>query len=238
MNKKYILFFVTVLLTFSLCFCACSREVSDEGLTQIEPLTEESTTESISLPEEESESMAETTVAISAESTVTETEAPEQTDAPTSTEAPQTAAPQTAAPQTAAPQTEPPAAEANVDEMAASIAANTAMFEERLEQSSANRGLSVFGIDAADVANASYYAASAAVAEEVLVVRAADSAAVSAIVNAMESHKATQIEDYADYVPKEVPKLENAIIYTNGNTVIYCVANDSAAAEAAVAGLF
>ena len=233
MNKKPFLFLIVALLAFGFCFSACSQETTDEGLTQIEPLTEESTTESLSLPEEESESMAETTVAISAESTVTETEAPEQTDVPTSTEAPQTAAPQTAA-----PQTEAPAETVDAQQMASSIASHTAMFEEQLQQSSTARGLTVFGINEGDVADAAYYAASAAVAEEVLVVQAADSAALSSIVSAMESHRAIQIEDYADYVPKEVPKLENAIIYTNGNTVIYCVANDSAAAQAAVAGLF
>lgn len=164
------------------------------------------------------------------------------TDLPTATDAP-TAAPTqapTAAPTTTQAPTEAPVAKgpASAAEAASAIAAHSELFEEEMASASSSRALALFGIDGSDVAECAYYAASAAVAEEILVVKAADSSAVSAILQGIDERKETQLEDYADYVPKEVPKLESAVTYTNGDYVIFCVSGDSSAASSVINGLF
>lgn len=158
------------------------------------------------------------------------------TQAPT---VPPTQAP-TAAPTTTQAPTEAPVAKgpASAAEAASAIAAHSELFEEEMASASSSRALALFGIDGSDVAECAYYAASAAVAEEILVVKAADSSAVSAILQGIDERKETQLEDYADYVPKEVPKLESAVTYTNGDYVIFCVSGDSSAASSVINGLF
>ena len=41
-------------------------------------------------------------------------------------------------------------------------------------------------------------------------------------------------ESYADYLPEEVPKLQNALIDQKGSTLLLVVANDVEAAQAAL----
>ena len=128
---------------------------------------------------------------------------------------------------------------ASVDEnsVAATIAGKTSMFEEPLFQSSGSIGLDIFGIPSSAVSDVAYYVASAAVAEEVLVVKAASSADVSTIKSCIEARRSMQAEDYADYVPKEVPKLNSAITYTNGDVIVFCVSNNNSAMRSVISGL-
>ena len=189
-----------------------------------------------------------TTVLTTAATTVPviATDLPTATDAPTAaptqapTAAPTTTQSPTAAPTTTQTPTEAPVAKgpASAAEAASAIAAHSELFEEEMASASSSRALALFGIDGSDVAECAYYAASAAVAEEILVVKAADSSAVSAILQGIDERKETQLEDYADYVPKEVPKLESAVTYTNGDYVIFCVSGDSSAASSVINGLF
>ena len=134
--------------------------------------------------------------------------------------------------QTEAPRT----VTASASDIAAQIAAGCA-FEETLNESNTRLGLQLCGIDDTMVEQAAYYAASAAVAEEILVVKVSDPAAVSDIVHGMEERREVQIEDYADYVPKEVPKLEKAVIYPSGDWIVFCVSNDGDAAQSFIEGL-
>ncbi len=245
MNKKLIICLLCVLLGCALLFSACSEKAPNDS----EIITDESGTNAMETDVPTISETSSSTESESASATETQPTDASQTAAP-QTDAPQTNAPQTDAPQTDAPtqpqKTTPPATDAppaqsdsvDVAAAAASLASKSAMFEEPMQQSSAERGISVFGIQDADVAEASYYAASAAVAEEILIVKAVDEAAASNVLHAMKERQAMQKEDYADYVPKEVPKVENAVIKAFGDTVVYCVASDSAAAEAAVASLF
>ena len=50
----------------------------------------------------------------------------------------------------------------------------------------------------------------------------------------MRDRLAFQKESFADYIPTEVPKIESAILKTSGNYLIYCVADDAAAAQAVI----
>lgn len=176
--------------------------------------------------------------------TTAATTAPASTAAPTTTApttaAPTTAAPVTAAPTTAAPVTEPPTEKTRptASQVASAVAAKSSLFDEALVESTASRGLTLFGIDASEVAEAAYYAASAAVADEILVVQLASGASASSIRSDFEGRQAVQAEDYEDYVPSEVPKINNAVIYQNGDIMVFCVSNDASAVRSTLDSLF
>jgi|LSQX01.1.fsa_nt_gb hypothetical protein len=122
--------------------------------------------------------------------------------------------------------------------LASNIASKTNMFEEVLEEGNVGRAVSLFGISEGSYSDISYYTASAGVAEEILIVKATDESQISSIVSGMENRKNTQIDDYSDYVPKEVPKLNNATIYTDGLYVVYCVSNDYETASNLIRSMF
>ena len=160
----------------------------------------------------------------------TYTGVPTTTETPTTTEAP----PTTVAP-TEAPVSKGPASAA---EAASAIAAHSELFEEEMSSASASRAMALFGLDDSDVAECAYYAASAAVAEEILVVKLRDASSAAAVMDGIKDRKEIQIEDYADYVPEEVPKIENAVTVTSGDYVVFCVSGDSSAAASVINGLF
>ena len=176
--------------------------------------------------------------------TTAATTAPASTAAPTTTApttaAPTTAAPVTAAPTTAAPVTEPPTEKTRptASQVASAVASKSSLFDEALVESTASRGLTLFGIDVSEVAEAAYYAASAAVADEILVVQLASGASASSIRSDFEGRQAVQAEDYEDYVPSEVPKINNAVIYQNGDIMVFCVSNDASAVRSTLDSLF
>ncbi len=164
------------------------------------------------------------------------TEAP--ATVPPATEAPATQAPATQAPTTAPTAAPTPTGPVSAADAASKIAAHSELFEEQMVSAGSERAISVFGLDPASVADCAYYAATAAVAEEVLVVKASNAAAVNSIVNGINERKASQLEDYADYVPKEVPKLQSAVTVTKGDYVVFCVSGNNAAAAEIINGLF
>lgn len=222
--SKIIIAILAVSMLFT--FASCSEQTTEETTTDsvagetVEIVTEDETTANTT----------ETTTQAETETTTAETTTAETTTAKETTTQAKTTTTTTTT--TTAP------AEKSVADIAASIAGKTSIFEEQLSKSSSSRALTLFGISASDVEEAAYYAASAAVAEEVLVVKASSSSAVSSIKSAMESRRSTQIEDYADYVPKEVAKLESAVIYTSGDYIVFCVSNNNSSASSTISGLF
>lgn len=68
-----------------------------------------------------------------------------------------------------------------------------------------------------------------ATAEELAVFEAKDADAAAALVEKLQARNADRIENYADYIPAEVPKLENAVILSGGRYVVLCVATDASA---------
>lgn len=234
MKIKALTAIIAAILMIICVFSGCKgQEISEE----------ETETNDVSVSEESSEAPVSEPVSSAPESTAEPTTAGESTTADASTTEATTAAPTTAAPTTAAPTTTTPVTTTaaqntvNVSEAASKIASQS-IFEETLSAGSVSRALAVFGISSSDVIEAAYYTASAAVAEEVLVVKATSSDAASAVARQMESRKAMQIEDYRDYVPKEVTKLQSAVIYTDGNYAVYCVSSDNSAAKKFITSLF
>ena len=177
---------------------------------------------------------------LSAKKTDVTTAAAEESTTAVTTTAATTAPATTAAPTTAAPVTEPPTEKTRptASQVASAVASKSSLFDEALVESTASRGLTLFGIDASEVSEAAYYAASAAVADEILVVQLASGASASSIRSDFEGRQAVQAEDYEDYVPSEVPKINNAVIYQNGDIMVFCVSNDASAVRSTLDSLF
>ena len=251
--KKYRLTAVLLaaaLLIPSLAACSVKKGQIEIGETSTEATittkkAEETTTKAV---EESTTETITTTVAptTAAPTTAAPTTAAPTTAAPT-TAAPTTAAPTTAAPTTAAPTTEPPTAAPTTaapkkaptaKEIAGAVAAKQSLFDEALMESSPSRGLSLFGIDSGAVADASYYAATAAVADEILVVKLASGASADAIRSDFTARQEIQAEDYEEYVPSEVPKINNAVIYQNGDILVFCGSKDASAVRSTLDSLF
>ena len=166
------------------------------------------------------------------------------TEAPT-TAAPTTAAPTTAAPTTAAPTTEAPTAaptteaptapptkaQLSAGEIGSSIASRSSLFKETVNQTSSSMGLGYFRISDSMVADSAYYKATSAVADELLVVKLAPGASADTVMSCFRSRQAYQEDVYSDYVPSEVPKIENAVMYTSGDYCVFCVCEDADAVE-------
>lgn len=219
MKFRSVILLITVFAMIACVFTGCNNEPVEE---------ENSTLEAVETVGNEEPSAEVTTVA----SDETTTQAETTTAAETTTKSETTTAEKTTKAETTTQKSS-----VNVANIASSIAGNTGMFEETLVNSSSSIALDIFGIPSGAVAEASYYVASAAVAEEVLVVRAASASDVSTIVNCIEARRSMQMEDYADYVPKEVPKLESAVVYTSGDCVVFCVSNNNSAMRSIISGL-
>lgn len=219
MNFKKIIIAIAILAITVCIMSGCNTNKTPEEIS-----TDSAQTNGTEQNETYSEPVSETISEEATEIEETTTKAPETT----------TAAPETT---TAKPETTTKAS-VDVNTIAQTIASKTNMFEESLIKSSTPRGLSLFGISESDVEEAAYYAASAAVAEEILVVKATSKSAASSILKNIEDRRSMQIEDYADYVPKEVPKLESAVVYQNGEYVVFCVSNNNSAIRTVITNQF
>lgn len=219
MKIRSVIALIMAMLLVVCAFTGCNKEpVTEENTTEApvsEVVTEEPSAELTT--EKETTTKAETT-----------TEKETTTKSETTTKKPET---------TTKAETTTKKSSVDVNSIAATIAGKTSMFEETLFQSSGAIGLDIFGIPSSAVSEVAYYVASAAVAEEVLVVKAASSADVATIKSCIEARRSMQAEDYADYVPKEVPKLNSAITYTSGDVIVFCVSNNNSAMRSVISGL-
>ena len=75
--------------------------------------------------------------------------------------------------------------------------------------------------------DATIYAAGGAGADEISIFTAADTDQAKEVLSVAEAYIETQKESYASYNPKEVQKLEQAIVLQKGKYVIVCVTNDA-----------
>lgn len=72
-----------------------------------------------------------------------------------------------------------------------------------------------------------YVGTGGALADEVSVWRVKDEKDAETVKEAAETRVENQKASFKDYVPEEMPKLENAVITVAGNTIILCVSSDS-----------
>ena len=73
-------------------------------------------------------------------------------------------------------------------------------------------------------------------AENIMVVTASSDAALPGVQKAMEEYRLSLLEQYRDYQPKEMPKLEAAQVLTHGLQCVLVIAPDQAAARKAAEG--
>lgn len=76
--------------------------------------------------------------------------------------------------------------------------------------------------------------ASRATAEVIAVLTAVDAESLKQAQEALAAYRDTTLEQYRDYRPEEVPKLEGALLKTKGLQTALVVSNDRAAAEKAL----
>lgn len=88
-----------------------------------------------------------------------------------------------------------------------------------------------YGIDESLLVDAVLYTGSGATPEEICVMKASSEGKVSAVKEAAERRLKLQKEDFVDYAPAEMPKLESAVIYEKDLFVVYSVSGDSAKAQ-------
>ncbi len=97
-------------------------------------------------------------------------------------------------------------------------------FGESLEKSTADALYSVYGIDPALCKDAAFYANSGAVADEIAVFDCVESnVSVGEVLKAINSRIEYLRDGYSSYGPDQVPKIDNAVIISEGDIVIMCI---------------
>lgn len=96
----------------------------------------------------------------------------------------------------------------------------------------------LYSLDAADIQSCIVRCSTGATAEEMALFQAKDEAAAQRIEAAMAARVETQKTAFENYVPEEIPKLEQAKILRSGVYVAYVTAADAEAAGTTLNGFF
>lgn len=96
----------------------------------------------------------------------------------------------------------------------------------------------LYALDEANIEDAAFYTNSNSTAEEIAVIKTKSADYVSTVKEAYESRINEQKEACKDYLPDEMPKLDSAVIYTNGNYVVLCISNDNGKISSVIKGIF
>ena len=83
----------------------------------------------------------------------------------------------------------------------------------------------IYRIAPEDVVEQQVYVSTGATAEEIAVFEAADAEAAQRIETAVWQRVADQKTSFADYLPAELPKLEDPFIFVKGRYVVFCVSD-------------
>lgn len=85
----------------------------------------------------------------------------------------------------------------------------------------------LYGLDPEQIEDSMFYTNSQATAEEIAVIKVKSADYIETVKTAYETRISDQKTACESYLPDEMPKLDAAVIYTNGNYVVLCVSNDS-----------
>ncbi len=108
------------------------------------------------------------------------------------------------------------------------------VFQDELMEVSENNLSNLYGLSAEDVSEyKAYVSATMATAEEVAVFVAQDGK-VDAVRQAVDARVQDQKENYQNYQPQEMTKLNSAIVRQKGNVVVLVVADDTETANTLV----
>lgn len=83
----------------------------------------------------------------------------------------------------------------------------------------------LLGIAPSEYKDALIYMGSGATAERLVLLESSDKETTQSLYEKLDAHVKEQLTAYADYMPKEVEKLEHAVLVSKDNYVILCIAN-------------
>ena len=120
--------------------------------------------------------------------------------------------------------------EVELDELAFKIK-DSVEFSEELYLLDEGIARQLYGVG--EDAQCAAWAGAGATAEELAVFGLPDEAAAGTLVSSLRSRNDERIDDYADYLPDEVPKLEGTLLLSSGRYVLLCTAPDTSGAKSA-----
>ena len=115
------------------------------------------------------------------------------------------------------------AKEVDVTSLALSLV-NEGQYSEQLNEVGTEVTEKRYGLDSDIIEVCSAYKGTNAVTDEVAVFKTTDTDAVN---EKVQAYLENQIKSYESYRPSEVPKLNDAVLYTYNDVVIFCVSEDS-----------
>ncbi|MBQ4523886.1 MAG: DUF4358 domain-containing protein [Lachnospiraceae bacterium] len=113
---------------------------------------------------------------------------------------------------------------------------NDITYEDQLTPVEGNMFQMIYGISEEDVTEYEAYVSTGATAEEITVIKAKDEATAEAIEEKLSDRVEAQKSSFASYIPKEVEKLDEAVVYQEGVYVILSISNEDEKAENIIEG--
>ncbi len=96
----------------------------------------------------------------------------------------------------------------------------------------------LYVLDEANIEEAAFYTNSSSTAEEIAVIKVKSQDYIDTVKAAYEKRIEDQKDACKDYLPDEMPKLDSAVIYVNGNYAVLCISNDNSKMEGIIKGIF
>ncbi len=123
----------------------------------------------------------------------------------------------------------------SAQDIADSILAN-AQFKDKLSAVDKTMALTrLYELEEEQIEDAAFYTNSQATAEEIAVIKVASDDYLSKVTEAYEARIEDQKSACESYLPDEMPKLDSAIIYTQGKYAVLCISDDNSTAKDVVA---
>lgn len=113
---------------------------------------------------------------------------------------------------------------------------NDITYEDQLTQIEGNMFQMVYGISEGDIVEYEAYVSTGATAEEIAVIKAKDEATAEELEEKLSERVQAQKSSFESYIPKEVEKLDEAIVYQEGVYVILSISNEDEKAESIIEG--
>ena len=98
---------------------------------------------------------------------------------------------------------------------------STGTFEEELNALDETMLDKVYNVSKDTLSDWKVYLGSGATAEEIAVFIAKDEQSAKDVLSCVEERVAERKDSYRDYVPKELPKLNDAVLFQEGNYVVF-----------------
>ena len=113
---------------------------------------------------------------------------------------------------------------------------NDITYEDQLTKVEGNMFQMIYWISQEDIEEYEAYVSTGATAEEIAVIKAKDEATAESMEEKLTDRVEAQKNSFANYIPKEVEKLEEAVVYQEGVYVILSISNDDEKAEEIISG--